>query len=69
MQDDTRTGKLIPFTEKTLERCKEEQKLRKPLLKDSKFNRIILPEVAVVVAAYHSKCFKYFNAIKEKWMV
>lgn len=64
VQGDKSTGKLIPFTEKTLTRCKETQKLRQTLYKESKFNSIVLPAAANGEAAYHAKCLKYFNAVK-----
>lgn len=62
---ETCAGKIVPFTEKSLEKCREKQALRQQQ-KKSKFRHIVLPEVANGLDGYHTQCFRLFTAIKPR---
>lgn len=56
--------KIVPFTEHTLNLCKDKQQLRLQRVKQSKYNAIVLPPSADGYVGYHQQCYRRFISIK-----
>lgn len=73
LHTDTRgadRGPITPFTEQTLATCNRTQTIRQTRQKRTKFSDIVLPEKPDGVCGYHTNCYRYFNAIKQKgWCI
>lgn len=57
--------KLLTFTEKTLNKCKESLAIRQT--HSLKFSSITIPDVPNCDTRYHTSCYRAFNAIMNKY--
>lgn len=58
---------IKPFTTETLQKCTLKKQIRDSEQKrGSKYDKIVLPEIANGVDGYHPSCYRYFCSIKSK---
>lgn len=58
---------IKPFTIETLQKCYEKKDIRdKERKRTSKYDKIILPELANGIDGYHPTCYRYYCSIKSK---